>query len=218
MMRRAGFTLLEVMVALLVLGLLTSTIFAIFSTTLDSKARVEAYNAMYQTSRQVLDRAHRELGLAFLSPVKQLNPTAFVGLDAEQDGYPLDGISFTSLAHVPMGVDNRESEESEISYFIVEDSSTEKRMLMRREDASLDQDPLEGGVSYEMAPEVRGLNVRYWDGGSWLDAWGSREGDQAGKLPQAVELTLVLTGVDNEDAVFQDRVVLKLADATAELQ
>ncbi|MDP8256877.1 MAG: type II secretion system protein GspJ [Candidatus Alcyoniella australis] len=217
-MSRAGFTLLEVMVALLVLGLVTSTVFAIFSTTVDSKARVEAYNEMYQTSRQVLDRAQRELSLAFLSPSRQANPTLFLGEDAELRGYPMDSITFTSFSHVPMGVDNRESEECELSYFVIEDSSNEVRYLMRREDGSLDLDPLEGGVTYEMAPDIRGINFRFWDGSSWHDSWDSREAESGMQLPYAVELTLILPGLDDRDEVFQSRTVLKLAEAHEELR
>jgi len=216
-MRTSGFTLLEIMVALLVLGLLSSALFAIFGTTIDSKERVEKYNELYQTSRQVIDRSHRELSLAFLSPSKNRNPTVLLGVDAEEEGYPMDSITFTSLAHVPMGVDNRESEECELSYFIIEDSSTGMHHLMRREDTSLDDDPLQGGISYEMAEDIRGLNFRYYDGEEWQDSWDSREGDTEGKLPYVVEVVLILPGVDDQDTPFMSRTVLRLAKAHEEL-
>jgi prepilin-type N-terminal cleavage/methylation domain-containing protein len=122
--------------------------------------------------------------------------TAFVGKD--------DEVHFTSLSHVRTQPGELASDQCEISYIVrnAKQRSPDGRLrreLIRREDSSLDDDVESGGVIYTLIDDVEDVKFEFWEegeegdeeaSGRWTNAWDSRKGDQKGKLPNRVKITI----------------------------
>ncbi len=62
-------------------------------------------------------------------------------------------------------------------------------MLMRREKRELSPNSpaLEGGTEYMLTDRVESLQLRYYNGTSWIDDWSNKAA-----MPRVVEIALVL--------------------------
>jgi type II secretory pathway pseudopilin PulG len=69
------------------------------------------------------------------------------------------------------------------------------------------EEMLEGLRSSILVDYVAGLNIRYFDGEDWVDAWDMEE---EGGLPIAVELTLSITDADAQERTLTQAVVVYL--------
>ncbi|MCU0727785.1 MAG: prepilin-type N-terminal cleavage/methylation domain-containing protein, partial [Planctomycetes bacterium] len=72
MRRNSGFTLLEIMVALALLGLLTVGAYTVAVGTMKAKTRIDEAAAVYTAGPQILDLVERDLRGAYLHGVKDL--------------------------------------------------------------------------------------------------------------------------------------------------
>ena len=224
-MRRRGFTLLEVLIAVSIIAVIFSMIYTTYAWTIETKQYVEEGNDLYAMARLALDRMSREISMAYLRQSNDrddVNYTLFVGEDLDSEGYPVDALHFTSVSHLRFGSNVRESDQNEISYYIVESSEgkvrefsnldLETKSLIYREDPTIDSSPTADGTLYELATSVYGLNYRFYDSESeeWVDSWDSREvsSGQPG-LPTAVEITLILAGTQGQELIFQTKVMVR---------
>jgi general secretion pathway protein J len=173
-MRRAGFTLLEVMVAIGILAIIVGLIYGSISMTADSKEEVETGNDVYQQARWALDKMDQDLTSAFVSKNQQTHSLFYALHRKNSDGLPLDEVHFTSFNHVKYNPNARESDQAEISYFVMENPDNGVMTLYRREDAKMDANNLEGGDFYDLVENVVSLSLRYWDGEQWVDEWDTR--------------------------------------------
>jgi general secretion pathway protein J len=199
--RARGMTLLEILVSLGILALISLMIYGAF----DSMSRGKRGEAMRseraRQGRDAIERMQRELTSAFLSLHNPANlalvtrSTAFVATN----GSPFDRIDFTAFAHRRIEREVKESDQSEIGYFVVKDPDHEEKMdLVRREQAPPDLDPKHGGVINVVAEDVEAFDVRYLDPqtGAWLETWDSTQlTGQLNRLPLEVEITIALKPV-----------------------
>ncbi len=103
---RRGFTLLEVMVALGIFGLVAVTLYGTFSRTLRSKALAEEHAEVTRIGRAAVNRMADEIGSAFYP--RSLSGTAiFRVLRGGTDEAPLDTLMFTALSTRPAGLEGR---------------------------------------------------------------------------------------------------------------
>ncbi len=119
---RRGFTLLEVMLALGIFGLVTVTLYGTFSRTLRSKALAEERADVTRTGRAAVNRMAEEIGSAFY-PRGGTAPAIFRVLRGGTDEAPLDALMFTALSARPAGVEGRSSDQRFLTYFFARDRS-----------------------------------------------------------------------------------------------
>ena len=187
-MKNHGFTLMEVMIALLILGMVISVIWASFSNTIESKDYVETGNELYHSARWALDRMSRDLASAYVYR-DVVHNSAFIGISHDSgDGSPMDELHFTSFAHEKLRANSAESDQCEISYFVMLDPDTGKNILYRREDPYIDTEPMSGGESLELVDNVLSLNFRYFNGNEWVDEWDSRNFDKIEKRKERLDM------------------------------
>lgn len=129
--------------------------------------------------------------------------TTFVGANAEGAGVPRDGLTFSCLCGEvwTFGLaDTTRIPHSEIGYDFLYDSEERRTFLTRREDGTLDAEPLEGGFRDAVWPAVRGLNLRYLDPGDkqWKDAWDAAARPAESALPRAIEITVWLGAAEDD--------------------
>ena len=114
-------------------------------------------------------------------------------LDAQYEGLDADTVDFIvpCRADPERGVGGR----CEVGYYVDNDPATEARGLARREDGTLDDDPLAGGTGRLVGPLVAELDLKFFDGLDWVDGW-----DDAERLPQAVTIGIVVADPDEAEA------------------
>lgn len=191
-----GFTLVELLVVMAILGVLVSTLYTTFRGGTNAWVAGDARVQRGQNSRAVLEIMSRDLKQAFTKSATNLQ---FQGSNSSwTDGATVraaDTIYFTSASNDPN--DSGEYDLREVGYYLV----TSARAIYRLEDDSIDSD-LTGGIGSsvtEFTTHVIGLNLRYYDGATW-----SSDGTYAksAALPKAVEITLT---VEDEDQVENPR-------------
>ena len=189
-----GCTLMEVLIATAILAIVLSIVYGSFVQTKRVIARAEGSVDELRGVRVSFNRMMWDLSMAFLSKQDpdqtdqtDVN-TIFVGTNDFAAGYPNDSIDFTSYANRIRNKDARESDQTEVGYYLNRNFEGDT-VLMKREKRQIDKKPLEGGKSFELSEDVVGLNFRYLDQGAWVDSWDSRVSKA---IPEAVEITLII--------------------------
>lgn len=222
---RAGFTMLETMIAMALLATISTIIYGAFSQSFRVRNQVEDFYDRYRDVRMAMHRMSREISMAYLSRhhntvVEQTTTTCFKGEENK--------LTFTSLAHLRMQRDAQESDQAEIGYYIdyAQTLSGDRvRCLMRREDPNLDMEPLRGGITQVLAEDVTNVKFEYWDptrkigDDGWVREWDACQekntvGDKFPNLPQRVKITLefpALRGNKTESWVVETRPMIKEA-------
>jgi prepilin-type N-terminal cleavage/methylation domain-containing protein len=124
---RIGFTLLEVMMAVTIFGIVALTVYGTFARTLRSKGIAEERAQVVQAGRGAVARMGDELASAFYpsslatgSHAATAAQPIFRSLSGGTETLPLDAIVFTALSSRPAGVVGRDSDQRIISYFFPE--------------------------------------------------------------------------------------------------
>jgi general secretion pathway protein J len=153
--------------------------------------------------RDAMDRITREVSGAFLSMHNPTNPSLITRQTAfmATNGSNFDRLDFSSFAHRRIEKEAKESDQSEIGYFVVKDPDRDDKMdLVRREQAPGDYEPKKGGVVNVLAEDVELFDLRFLDPltGQWLESWDTMQlTGQLNRLPLEVKVTLVLKPVRN---------------------
>lgn len=201
--RRAGMTLIEVLAAIAVLGLISSVVYSGVAQTIRHKQVVEDELDRQHEIVMGLGRMGRELSMAYISDQAYSNSnqalwvvqTAFHGKE-EGRGSRID---FTSFSHRRLYRDAHESDQNELSYFIAPNPEDRSRdVLARREQRRIDDKPEEGGQIQILIDNVTGFKLRYLDPltGEWLTTWdASRTGTQPNRMPSQVEILVTVPNV-----------------------
>ena len=197
----AGFTLIEVMVAL---GLLLATGTAMWSSMMasfETKDRVTQVNERYHEGRQVMTRIARELRMSFIraevpEQFREEKPAVLTRFKGDADE-----LYFASTSHMRIHQGTRESDQCEIAYFLgssQRDSGYRGKTLFRRESKRLDSDPERGGYIWPVLEGVKLIEFEYWDDDkeigdeSWQSSWNSHEDQNEPLLPARVRITIEL--------------------------
>jgi len=208
-MARCGFTLIEVMVATAIVGLVLVTVYGAVARTVASKNHAEERAELYAAGREAVLKMADEIEGA-LSPAGGRN-VGFVGVPGTER-VPTDAVQFDVVIRRVFGVSQGRGGRALVSYSLDPLKDRPNLFALRRQEqlltdpAAEDVDPDAGDVEEPAAPtafaaylldQVAGLRFRYLDpeNGQWLDAWDTtvaRAGLAPRGLPGAVEITLFL--------------------------
>lgn len=192
MRRRQGFTLLEILVAILILGIVMTTVYASFSGTSRIIREAEGDTEAYGTARTVLDRLARDLQattpwggvFTFQTQAHTLGRREFVRL------------RFRSASHLAFSEGEAPEGVALIEYRLEEGSQKEGYSLRRGD--SLLRDPGREAVptgGFLVGERIEDLTWRFYDEkGRAFDQWDS-EGTleaQKHKAPAQVAVELKL--------------------------
>lgn len=173
---QAGFTLVEVLVAVALLGTIGAMVFASLVTTTQAVEAGRERAEREQTIRKILRVMAEELSLS-----KRTIAYPWVGMNGTQDGQPADILAFLAMSHELNNLNalTKESESVRVVY------TRERDRLIRfvRRNIYTLTDTNESLDQLELADRVHAFNVRYYDdqNRTWLDEWPT-----ASKLPKAV--------------------------------
>jgi general secretion pathway protein J len=219
--KQHGLTLIEVMVAMIIIAIVSTLLYSGFVQTAHNKQRIESELDRYHEIRTGLERIVRELSMAFVSahinPLLQVQTvaTAFVGTDAGSGSR----IDFTSFSHVRLYRDAHESDQNELSYYIADDPHNPgKKALVRREQRRIDDDPRKGGQVQVLIENVRTFQLGYLEPMTtqWLTTWDTTQAAmQPNRLPTQVRLKITVPNIRGKgpDQTFGTRVTLPMTYA-----
>jgi general secretion pathway protein J len=198
--RQTGFTLLEVMIAMAILAAMALALFVATNQVLNSKANTEGRDDATHAVVQAMGRISGDLEMAVMIKSKDL-------LGATFDGeYALEGqeqrLDFVTMSHSRFLADSKESEISEVSYYLTPmPDDPNLQILMRREATSVDKNLQQGGIAYPILENVQSLRFEYLDFKSdeYKKVWDSKSMDSNNRLPQAVKITVETLLPDDEE-------------------
>ncbi len=195
-MRARGFTLLELMLAMLLIAVMMTIVYGIVISTLEAQSRVEEVTAGSEIGPAILSRVRQDIEAAMVFDKER---DWFFGVDRQGSWGQRDRIDFVAAAE-SYGAEDSQSDPrfqsiNEVGYSVVESQDRPgEGVLYRREDYWMDAEPLKGGRLTALYDRVTGFDVQYFDGQQWVMDWSSKQG--GGKLPDAVKVTLTLRVTD----------------------
>lgn len=215
MRAQRGFTLMEVMIAVAVTGLIGAMVTVAFNSAFTAREVVEKDAEHYRMIRAATQRMAREIGAAFVSDrfdLKQYRdqndrPTNFVG--------ERDRLLFTSFAHQRLYSDAKESDQMVVEYYV---RASQDREAKGRQDLIRRVKPIALGRMDREGTEdvlfegIRELRFDYWDSErkEWDDEWDTRRTERKALLPTRVRFTLVALDENGKESRYstQTRVML----------
>lgn len=196
---RRGLTLIELLIAVAITGIIGTLVYGSFDRTYESREFVLRAQERYHTARLALERMSRELSSAFVYDCRKLDtPTGEQRhqtlFKVEQEG-KVSRLSFTSFSHLRLFRDVHESDQNVIVYYGENDRREGRRLnLMRREKNRIDGRPEEGGFAQVACPDIVSLQVELWDESKqdWTEQWDCSQVERLNLLPRMVRLTLTV--------------------------
>jgi general secretion pathway protein J len=201
--RTKGFTLVEIMIAILILGLVLSTIYASYSYTMKNVRDIEYESNLYKMARTTMDRMIKDLSSL------QLASGSF-DLRAEKktlSNREFYSLSFWSASHLAFGENEGEGCPAAISYYVQEDEGGGSFSLWRSDFAGAKPSPqknISGG--FVVCQNVDYLSLKFYDStGKELESWDSSSlsADQKGKTPVAVKIELALVNINDKEKPYK---------------
>ncbi len=214
---RRGFTLVEVLVTLTLLGLLTLMLFTSF----------HAVSSSWEVGRKVIDATGHsdylmdQLSVALRSAYYPGTGEKYglVFTDDGEDEYARDTIEWTKVGSALIGEDAEFAQvPHRVRVTIVDDNDPQPggfAVRAWRQDLQLDEfDPEVDTASLTLSPKVVGFNCRMLDPDqerdaneelNWIDEW-----TKTNTLPKALELTLWLEPPERGDEPIETKRIVEL--------
>lgn len=189
---RAGFTLVEVLVATAIMATTASIVFGVFTGVVNSGKGVSERAELLHISRFIVKKLTEDLQAASLLP--NAGTGYFTGLDNVDGKRESDEISFTSFARRPIFA-GAGSDQAKIRWFIEKPADRNGLYtLYRMEDplVTAEQTERKKGALYsaiDISDRVVSFNARYFLTNKFND---SHTTELIRLLPQAVEVTFTL--------------------------
>ncbi len=180
--RQYGFTLVELLVALLVTVMVVGSAAAILRTV--AQAREVTENRLH--SEQAATQALRTITTALRNAYRSVSDQDALfdgGVDAS-DPVPRSRVRFRTVERRIIRPGQPESDVHEVEFFLRDCGSS--WALMRRSDPTRNLPPDRGGVVEPLALDILGLDLQYLDSGQWLDRW-----QESQSWPAAVSVRLI---------------------------
>lgn len=199
--RRGGFTIVEVLLAILIMGMMFTSITQLMTAAKNARDSIHNMQETQLAGPAVLDMLERDLrgllttGLPRSSWLK-VTDRVVGGLDADR----IDFISTTDslIARIEDQEYPKRSDFNEVGYMLRPNPRNDEFLeVYRREDFGVDAEPFEGGEYTFLSDQVKGFDIEvYFQDGpdiDPLDEWdsGSDEEDKTG-LPAAVKLSITI--------------------------
>jgi prepilin-type N-terminal cleavage/methylation domain-containing protein len=216
----AGFTLLEVILALAILGFITSILWGTFSQTAAIKKRTEATQERAHAARVALMRLSRELEMAFLSdsenPFAQERRTMFISTSHRD----IDELRFSWFGRQRLRSDIPEADSSLVMYYAEPDPDDRSVLnLMRRETRRLEaSDPRSVlGEAYVLCPGISRLKFSFFDyrKDSWREDWTTVGADGMQYLPSHIRIQLTIYDERGQEKTFTSSARIMMTERVA---
>jgi len=189
--RNKGFTLLEILIAVVLLGILSSALYSSYFTVIRARDRAAHGMEARRELGATLDLLRREISsVRFNRTDKQLH---FVVEDRDNFGAPSSTLDMTTIAP-PSGYQRVESGIVSVQYRITEKKTV--RVLERQERDLAFVSATNTAAYYPQMEQITSFLVECNDGSKWIKSWDTAIN---GALPKNVRITVQI--VDDGKAV-----------------
>jgi len=197
--RRAGFTLIEVLLTLMIMGGIMVTIAQILTAARTSRDTIHNIQETQLAGPAILDLVERDIrAISVYDRTRILHLRVKNRVIAGLDGDSLDFVA-NQKSRVPVVIDERfaRSAVSEIGYRLrIRPNDDQFLEIWRREQFGVDEDPFEGGEYQYLHERVKAFDVQCFteDGpdSEPVEDWGTERSEENIGLPTRIEVTLVL--------------------------
>jgi hypothetical protein len=193
----AGFTLIEVAISGALMAMIIVSAFLCFSASVASQKEMEPRLEIIQNARVAMALMTADLRAA--CPLDK--ESDFLGMHRTLGDATADNLDFATHNYTPKHA--REGDFCQLSYYVEQDAETGRLSLWRRRNPTIGLDSLSGGSKEEIASGLAGLQLEYYDGLDWYNAWGNPDNrgrartsqraqsqPNATGMPEAVRITL----------------------------
>jgi general secretion pathway protein J len=211
----AGFTLMEILLAFLILAIVMSTILGSFEAVFSTTDTLENSSKYYDMAKNCLQRMSLDLDSLYVTqppfykkPEFDDPPDAYrlVGTSVDVDGTGFAMLRFTSNAHIPLDNSGRGGI-AEIVYYV--QAKTDGQLVLRRADHLFPYPPFEEkGGDPVLCQYVKSLAFKYYDAeGEESEEWNSDTEDYDHATPTAIGIQLEI-GNESDSYTFETTVRL----------
>lgn len=208
---RRGFTLLEILVASVIMTMIFTIVFGTFFYTLNNAENLEERTALYHRASYILNNISQSVESAFVPFAgayldEESEVSAFKGEGDSVDEFAADSLKmFTSNARFA----NEAGKISYVSYEVsradeigvaewLKDEHNPLILICKAEPFLLAADDSEE-LDPRWSLNVRSVNFQYSDGSDWTDDWIYED---QGILPDAVKIEIELADSDGDTLAF----------------
>jgi general secretion pathway protein J len=202
-MMRRGFSMLEILIAAGLMGIMGALMVTSLSSSMDVKEAVENASDQYHLVRQGMSRMVREISMAYLSTHRNaLEPKAETHFRGESDQ-----MHFVAMGHVVRQANAKESDQHELSYFLGPDDRSGEQAILRRSQPNPDVEYDEGGRTQVLCYPVTDLIFSYWDRVTedWKESWDTEEVSTLNRLPDRVRIEITMKMADGTEQTFMSQ-------------
>ena len=217
--RQAGFTLLEIIVALAIFAVIVSLIFPAYTRTYGNIDIAETQAEIYEMARTALIRIVEDLESTYMpgesgNTRENDNMEPFTGQEDYIEGRRADQIRFFSKSHIDISESPTEGGDAKISYYplLKEDESIS---LYRSDTPGNFEWPEEKTEGWIICEGLYSISFMYTDkNGDSYDNWDESVTNSAIKLPSIINIKLEFIDRDNPETplTFSTAVALPLAN------
>ena len=205
-----GFTLMEILLAFLILAIVVTTILGSFNAVFSTTDTLENSGDFYEMAKNCLNRMSLDLGALYVTQPPIYKKPEF---DDPPDAYRIEGsivdvggigfaqLRFTSNAHIPLDESGR-SGIAEIIYYV--QAKADGQLVLKRADHLYPYPPFEEkGSDPVLCRYVKSLAFKYYDAeGEESDEWNSDTDDFDHATPTAIGIQLEI-GNESESYTFE---------------
>lgn len=165
----SGFTLLEVLIAVVLLGILSAALYGSYFGVLRARDRASSGMESRRELGATLDLIRCEVSAAMFKPniANELHPLKFVVEDRDNFGAPASTLTLTTLAPPTSGLTHGESGIVIVTYRVVE---KDKKLSLRRQERDLFSEE-STVVDYPQMEQISSFLVECFDGSKWVKSW-----------------------------------------------
>jgi len=184
---KSGFTLIEISIVILLLGVLFTGIFTAFYTA-NSISKKGGSSNYRKDILQCIENIRSAIARTYF--VDNQRRILFVGKSDGVNGERNDRIVFASSN--PNSEEEEAASVREVSFYLKRmDRSKVSDLfyLIRREDEMVDIFPTRGGVEHILIENVKSFQLKYSErGDKWVDDWNSRTSK---KIPKLIRIEII---------------------------
>lgn len=201
-----GFTLIEVLIAIFILGIVMTTVYTSFNTIVGKTEAIEGGSDMYEMGKSCLNRMSDDLLSIYISRKPayfkpefgdEPEPYRIVGEQSYVDDAMFTKLKFSSLAHIPFSSSVRPAGIAEIVYYV--SKSEFGGYVLRRFDALFPHEPFEENTSDPVICEnIKSLKFKFYDEeGEEYETWDSESDEFDYATPTSIDIRLEIGNSEN---------------------
>lgn len=209
-MRRAGFTLLELIMALAASAVILAAIYGVFSRAIHLRDRATARTREASVRARASALIRDDLRHAYISGSTTANSLA-LSLTGSTEGPQSRFPGYVRLT-TTTGRDDADTpgtDVQEVEYYIIDDPAAADRnagLLVRTVNRTLLAQTREEPAEVPLLPGVERMDVEFYRDAAWTDGWQLSSSDLT--LPEAIRVRLQLAASKTEEAATALEVVM----------